>query len=242
MRNVLEGDFDPPSKHAPDIAPALEAVTLRGLDRDPAARFATARDMALAIEAAVSPVAASTVGAWVDSVAHAELAERSRLIEIVEVDSASGRGPRRGPRANAIVNETISGVRTVTEPDVHTDTSVVSSSDAVVGAGKRRSPIVVGAIVAGVFALFVTVGIVETRHGTETPSATPAPSASVATVDSSEAPSASSASSVASMTSDGTTSASVPSSPPTASGRHRWLPTRPPPKPGAPKRYVFDHL
>ena len=43
----------PPSEHAPGLPPALDAVTMRGLSVDPAGRFATAREMARALEDAL---------------------------------------------------------------------------------------------------------------------------------------------------------------------------------------------
>ncbi len=46
---VQEGRFDPPSAHAPELPPELEAITLRALALAPEDRFQTARDMAGAI-------------------------------------------------------------------------------------------------------------------------------------------------------------------------------------------------
>jgi len=46
---VQEGRFEPPSTHAPDLPPELEAITLRALALNAEDRFQTARDMAGAI-------------------------------------------------------------------------------------------------------------------------------------------------------------------------------------------------
>jgi serine/threonine protein kinase len=61
-------DFVPegPSKLVPGLPEALDAVVLRALSPDPAERYASARDMALALEAVVEPARASEVGAWVE--------------------------------------------------------------------------------------------------------------------------------------------------------------------------------
>jgi tetratricopeptide (TPR) repeat protein len=46
---VQKGDFAPPSTHAPDLPPELEAIVLRALSTSPDDRFQSARDMAGAI-------------------------------------------------------------------------------------------------------------------------------------------------------------------------------------------------
>jgi len=67
----------------------LEAVVMRGLDRDPARRFETARDMASALEACVPPAGASTVGAWLERVAGPALALRAARIAEIESSAAT---------------------------------------------------------------------------------------------------------------------------------------------------------
>ena len=52
MKQVLEGRVRLPSEVAPDVPPVLDAIVLRGLHREPAARFPTAKEMALALEEA----------------------------------------------------------------------------------------------------------------------------------------------------------------------------------------------
>jgi len=46
----------PPSRYKPGLPPALERVILRALEKEPAGRFARARDMAMALQQALSPV------------------------------------------------------------------------------------------------------------------------------------------------------------------------------------------
>ncbi|MDB4935658.1 MAG: serine/threonine protein kinase [Labilithrix sp.] len=52
LRKILEGDVPAPSRFAPGIDRALDAIVLRGLARDPRARFESARAMASALEQA----------------------------------------------------------------------------------------------------------------------------------------------------------------------------------------------
>ena len=84
LARVLYQPMEPPSTHGPGITPAMDAVVLRGLARDLNKRYATAREMALAIEAALPLAPPSQVGGWVESLARDALAERSRLVEEVE--------------------------------------------------------------------------------------------------------------------------------------------------------------
>jgi tetratricopeptide (TPR) repeat protein len=49
LEAVKNGSFEPPSAHAPEVPPELEAIVLRALARSPADRYQTARDMAGAI-------------------------------------------------------------------------------------------------------------------------------------------------------------------------------------------------
>ncbi len=67
----------------------LETVVMRGLDRDPARRFETARDMASALEACVPPAGASTVGVWLERVAGSALALRAARVAEIESSAAS---------------------------------------------------------------------------------------------------------------------------------------------------------
>jgi serine/threonine-protein kinase len=90
---VLGAKIDAPGARAPGISPALDALTLRGLERDPQNRFATAREMALAMQLEVGLVAASEVGDWVARVAKEPLAARLRYMG--ELDRLSARDQRQ---------------------------------------------------------------------------------------------------------------------------------------------------
>jgi eukaryotic-like serine/threonine-protein kinase len=91
---VLLGKVDPPSLHAKDITPAIDALVLKGLARDRNARFATAREMALALEASMPLAPPSQVGRWVETLVGDALAERTEQIAGIErlVDAGDGGG------------------------------------------------------------------------------------------------------------------------------------------------------
>jgi serine/threonine-protein kinase len=81
---VLLGKVDPPSLYARDLSPAIDAIVMRGLARDNTERFATAREMALAIEAAIPLAPPSQVGRWVEGLVGDSLAERTQQIAGIE--------------------------------------------------------------------------------------------------------------------------------------------------------------
>jgi serine/threonine protein kinase len=80
MAQVLAADVAPPSHGKAGLTEALDRVVLRGLDRDPDNRFATAREMAHALADACRPASAAQVAAWVTSLAGKELAHTARLV------------------------------------------------------------------------------------------------------------------------------------------------------------------
>jgi serine/threonine protein kinase len=88
MRMVLSGSVEPPSAFAPGVPPALDAIVLRGLSRDPAARYSTAQEMADALEEAVPPVATRKLATWVATQFGAQLVTRATLLQ--EIESSSG--------------------------------------------------------------------------------------------------------------------------------------------------------
>lgn len=89
LARVLSGVIAPPSSVVPDLGPAIDAVVMRGLERDPSARYADASEMARALEAAVSLASGSQVGRWVEDMAGDELSRRSARVAEIENESRS---------------------------------------------------------------------------------------------------------------------------------------------------------
>jgi serine/threonine-protein kinase len=84
MREAMRGDVLPPSRTVPTIPAELDAITMRGLDRDASQRYATAREMAVALEAAAAPATPRAVGEWVEATANEALVARSSALAAFE--------------------------------------------------------------------------------------------------------------------------------------------------------------
>jgi serine/threonine-protein kinase len=88
---VLEAEVEPPSRYAPVVPVELDALVLRGLSRDPDRRFATALEMASALERTVLLPTPREVGAWVQSIAAESLDSRRAILRRIEsVDAGAG--------------------------------------------------------------------------------------------------------------------------------------------------------
>jgi serine/threonine protein kinase len=96
VEKLLRGPLEPPSLHARGVPKLLDAITLHGLARSPQQRFATAREMALALEK-VGPIALlHEVGDWVEAVAAESVGERTARLKELETTSATWRATLDG--------------------------------------------------------------------------------------------------------------------------------------------------
>ncbi len=87
LHKILQGATVPPSIYAPGLSRKLDEVCMRALARDPARRYATAREMALALERCEGIASPTDVGEWVDRVVGSDL--QSREVRIAEIESNS---------------------------------------------------------------------------------------------------------------------------------------------------------
>ncbi len=112
---VLDSDVLAPTTLVEGLPEGFDAVVLRGLDRDPAKRYATAREMAIDVEAVVGIAPSTEVGEWVELVAADELRERANRIEEIE-RSVPGSSPGMVSHAWPINPMNGGGPRRVDEP------------------------------------------------------------------------------------------------------------------------------
>jgi serine/threonine protein kinase len=87
VQQVLAANVEPPSILT-GTSTALDAVVLKALRADRAERFATAEEMASALEAASSAATQKEVAAWITDVARELLDKRAKLVARVEQMSA----------------------------------------------------------------------------------------------------------------------------------------------------------
>jgi serine/threonine-protein kinase len=79
LDRVLHKEIPPPSFRNPKVSQSIDAITLRALNRDPSARFPSARDFALALETALPPATPSQLADFVMRVSGARLARFAAL-------------------------------------------------------------------------------------------------------------------------------------------------------------------
>ena len=78
-----------PAEELAEVPRLLQPILRKALARDPAARYATAREMALALADAVPPASSIEIGDWVEQRAHEILADRARALSDVERQTTS---------------------------------------------------------------------------------------------------------------------------------------------------------
>ena len=194
---TLEQPSLPPSAFVPEIPGALEAVVMKGLQRSAEARFATAKEMAQAIESAVRPATPREVAQWIERVGGSRLAERAQLVARIERETiapVSG-GAVATPRSSAPERRRISSEEVGREERAPT-TAVQQSAPAIASAvqeprpRRRRSLAAAGLGIGVALALAATVLVamllLRGRRDSQTPSV--ATSTSATAVSSSDAP------------------------------------------------------
>ena len=175
LARILAGLVARPSKHAAEVPPELDEVVLRALRRAPGERFATAREMALALAAAAAPASTAEVGAWVELMAAVGLARRAESLAAIEAG-----GPPPGSAPVGIDDEPTVALRIA--PD-DTASAPVSSAPvttphpvgpAPIEPKERRSSLVRGGLSVALAAVALLVGLVWGARG-KAPSESPTP-------------------------------------------------------------------
>ncbi len=216
VNRLLAEDIPSPRQYAPGVTRELEAIVMRGLERDPASRFPTARHMALAIESLSVMATPIEVGAWVERVAGVTLARRAERVASIEAEfnRLIDSGPADGAAANVVAmlppaRPAAPSVTGATAPTVAvpglaraeektivdlaaeaTRTGVASVSDMDARALTRRRPRVpsVGWVVAGGAVLLLVFAFRAVSHGSSQEAAAGgAPSTSAMPVEASPA-------------------------------------------------------
>jgi eukaryotic-like serine/threonine-protein kinase len=134
VANVLDKEIEPPSAHNHGVPAAVDAVVLRGLSRHPDLRFATAREMALALEQASAPATPLEIGAWVQR--EAGDAVRARAALVTEVESRSSPASAVHGRATRVVEAARAAVSKAASPALRAD----GAGDALTESSRVEAP------------------------------------------------------------------------------------------------------
>jgi hypothetical protein len=84
IHKCLVGRVPPPSVFVPELGTKIDDILRKGLSREPARRYQTAREMALDLESCVPAIDPSDVGAWVEQLAGEALAARAEVLADIE--------------------------------------------------------------------------------------------------------------------------------------------------------------
>jgi len=200
LHQLRYAEIAKPSSMA-DVPPALDAVVLKGLDREASARWETADAMAEALEDALAPASPRKVGEWVTKLAAKTLEDRARRVSEIESSSTMvAPDPDRQSALPTFARPTdatrINADDGTTVPDQLSSISVETGAKST-SVGRRKTPLVVPLVAAGgvTFTVLVAATVLATRPTphTASPSMTPdashvvAPAASVETIETSSA-------------------------------------------------------
>ena len=241
VKLVLEQKHPAPSAVEPRVPPALDSVVARGLARRPEDRFATAHDMAIALERAAGIASPREVGEWVRGTAQDSLAGRMQSITEIENASLPAFSPSEAPSFMklppdvAVVASSAALAPTTVSPDVDSVDVDFGDQPAGVGGNRLRRWVLVGgglALAAAVVMVFVFA-----RAHRGAPAADAAPTAPPAAASTFTVPPPPPASSVATPLPDTTSSGAAPSASKAAPG---WGRSRPGARPGCNPPYTID--
>ena len=133
VNEILNGKVPPTSEYRDGVPGALEEVIQRGLARDPTKRYATARDMALALEDALAPASAAKIGDWVEATAQDTLHQREQSLAQVESHSVERDSlpddDESDPRSQLISRGNLESARVSAPPDSETDVTVIDGTN-----------------------------------------------------------------------------------------------------------------
>ncbi|HEY8073697.1 MAG TPA: protein kinase [Labilithrix sp.] len=155
---VLEQEVPKPSSKVSGLPTALDALVLKGLAREPEQRFATAREMAVALErCGIAAAPASSIGEWVESLANESLEKKASRIHDIERVSDQGLPPAPPPSQPEIKiafpppRTQFESLETMTAPEQPTSNVSYATARTVPGAAPKnrlRPLLVVAALLA----------------------------------------------------------------------------------------------
>ena len=185
----VEGRIPRPKSRVPGLSPKLDAITMRALSTNESDRFATALEMAQALESAAPVAPRSQVAPWVERHARAALAERAALLSLVEAAARSVPPPATSVSApvglDLVSRESLQapGVPSVSVPNLAFTPHEVSNPAAPGARPKqRRAAWLAGAAGVGLLSVVGLAFALRSPRSAETSAAEEKPVAAVAPV------------------------------------------------------------
>ncbi|WXB11648.1 protein kinase [Pendulispora albinea] len=102
---VLSANVPPPSAKNPNVPPEVDRIVQRAISRDMKQRYATAHEMAAAIDGCIDVASSMKVAQWVEATVGPVLLERRALV--AEVERFHGAPPEKAEPAPASVDTTV---------------------------------------------------------------------------------------------------------------------------------------
>jgi eukaryotic-like serine/threonine-protein kinase len=150
LANVLYPRVEAPGRIVGGISREVDAVVMRGLDPNPAGRFATAREMGQALQRVIAPATAYDVGDWVEATAGRMIASRATRVAMIarSSPSESGARPLQVDDSSMPVSQfMVRSGRTANDQSLATTGSNPSAVQAIPLPSKGRVVVMLGALV-----------------------------------------------------------------------------------------------
>jgi serine/threonine protein kinase len=130
MNAVFEKRVPLVSEARASVPATLDPIVAKGLAREPQDRFATARDMMIALERAAPAASIREVGDWVGLEAEESLARRARRVAEIESSSDTRAPPRHAPAVSreSVPESPSEPLAAPSEADSRTSSSHVSDA------------------------------------------------------------------------------------------------------------------
>ncbi len=143
---IINEQVRPPSEIVPDLPKGLDAIVMKGLEREAENRWSSAREMAAALEKVIHPAPAREIGEWVHSIAGDALDWRQELVHRIESETSSSIPPPIHRRDSPVPGEVRSGVRSTDDdgrdqaPTISNETGTPADERETLLATSHRTP------------------------------------------------------------------------------------------------------
>jgi eukaryotic-like serine/threonine-protein kinase len=107
---IMNDVIVPPSEVAPELPKELDAIIMKGLDREASNRWESARELAAQLEKVVRAAPPREIGAWVEETAGDALAYRLDLVHRIESETSQSMPPPMVEPRNSPIPDEASGV------------------------------------------------------------------------------------------------------------------------------------